>query len=72
MKIYYSLWKFTENSFSNPIFYDYSFPVRFPNVVFPAKSLKEATEKIHAVNSKIEKIDRFDSTFPKIVRRILV
>lgn len=72
MKIYYSLWKFTENSFSEPIFYDYSFPVRFPNVVFPAKNLKEAKEKIEAINSKIVTIDRFDSSFPKIVRRILV
>ncbi|MDQ1281528.1 MAG: hypothetical protein QG670_2793 [Thermoproteota archaeon] len=72
MKIYYSLWKFTENRFSEPIFYDYSFPVRFPNVVFPSKSLKDAKEKIQKVNRKIETIDRFDSSFPKIVRRILV
>ncbi|MDQ1279577.1 MAG: hypothetical protein QG670_839 [Thermoproteota archaeon] len=72
MKMYYSLWSFTENRFSEPIFYDYSFPVNFPNVVFSAKSFMDAKKKIRAVNSKIGRMDRFDSLFPKIMKRILV
>ncbi len=71
MKVYYALWKFNKNRFDEPIFYDYTFPVRFPNVVFRAKNLKDAIEKIEAINNKIEKIDRFDSNYSKILKQAL-
>ncbi len=66
MGTYYSLWRSARNKFGEPVFYDYSFPVRFPNVVFSAKSLKDAKAKIEAINSRIGTIDRFDSRFPRI------
>ena len=71
MHIYYALWKFTLNKFNEPLQYDYSFPVRFPNVVFKAKDLFEAKEKIKAINSKIEKMDRFDNRYTKILKQTL-
>jgi hypothetical protein len=71
MHIYYTLWKLTENRFNEPVLYDYSFPVRFPNVVFRAKDLNGAREKIKAINNKIEKIDRFDSNYSRILKQTL-
>lgn len=71
MNVYYALWKFKGNRFDEPVLYDYTFPVRFPNVVFRAKDLKEAKEKIEAINSKIEKMDRFDSNYSRILKQTL-
>jgi len=71
MRVYYALWKFERNRFDEPMLYDYTFQVRFPNVVFRAKDLKEAKEKIEATNRKIENMDRFDSSYPKLLRQNL-
>ena len=71
MHIYYALWKFTVNRFNEPLLYDYSFSVRFPNVIFRAKDFNDAKEKIRIINSKIEKIDRFDDKYSKILKQTL-
>ena len=68
MKIYYSLWRFRENQFSEPAFYDYSLPIRFPNIVFRAKDLKEAARKVESINKKIEMTDGFDSNFSRAIK----
>ncbi len=66
MGTYYSLWKSARNKFGEPVFYDYSFPVGFPNIVFSAKSPQDAKAKIKAINNRIGTIDRFDPRFPKM------
>ena len=71
MNVYYALWKFNRNRFDEPVFYDYTFPIRFPNVVFKAKNLKEAKEKIKAMNNKIENMDRFDTNYSRILKQTL-
>jgi len=71
MKIYYSLWRFSENRFSEPIFYDYSLSIRFPNIVFRAKDLTEAIKKVESINKKIEMMDRFDSSFSRTIKQIV-
>ena len=71
MPVYYSLWKFQGNKFDEPILYDYTFPVRFPNVVFRAKNLKQAKKKIDKINSKLKNMDRFDSKSSTILRSAL-
>ena len=68
MNIYYSSWKGNEKKFDEPIVYDYSFTVRFPNVVLMAKDIREAKEKIETINSRIEKMDRFELNQSKIFK----
>ena len=70
MHFYYALWKFNKNRFDEPILYDYTFPVRFPNVVFRAKDLREAKDKIDAINREV-KIDRFNPSYSRILRKVL-
>jgi len=68
MKVYYALWKGKENRFGEPLLYDYTFMVRFPNIVFVATDLKEAKKKIETINKKISKMDIFDLNRSKIQR----
>ncbi len=68
MKIYYSLWNSNGNRFDEPSFYDYTFPVRFPNIVFMAADNKEAKKKIEIINSRLGKADIFDLSRSKIQR----
>lgn len=68
LRVYYSLWKGNEKRFGEPTLYDYTFPVRFPNIVFGATDLKEAKKKIEVINSKIGTMDRFDLNRSKIQR----
>ena len=53
------------------MFYDYHFPVRFPNVVFVAKGTNEAKVKIEALNRKIEMTEKLDAHFSKTMKQIL-
>ena len=68
LKVYYSLWKSIENRFGEPLLYDYTFEVRFPNIVFIASNFDEAKRKIKALNSKMSKMDRYDLSRLKIQR----
>lgn len=60
MKVYYALWKGSENRFDEPVIYDFSFNIRFPNIVFKAIDLTDAKARIEKINNKIKGIDRFD------------
>ncbi len=71
LKLYYSLWDANEKQFSEPIFYDYTFSVRFPNVVLMTSNFEEAKNKIRKINSKISRIDRFELSLSKIQRLVL-
>ena len=57
---YYAIWKGDEHRFDEPIPFDYTFPIEFPNIVLKAKNLQEAKAKIEAINKKAKGIDRFD------------
>ena len=59
-KTYYAIWNGKEHVFGEPVFYDFTFPVSFPNIILKAKSLEEAKAKIEAINNKAKGIDRFD------------
>jgi len=60
MRTYYAIWKENEHRFGEPIPYDYTFPVKFPNIVLRAKSPEEAEAKIERINNKAKGIGRFD------------
>ena len=66
LNLYYSLWKI--DRFDKPTLYDYTFTVRFPNVVFRAKNLQEANKKIEEINRKIKEKDIFDLNQSKILK----
>jgi len=57
---YYTVWNTKEHRFGDPVPYDFSFPIKFPNIVLRAKNLEEAKAKIEEINRKAEGIDRFD------------
>ena len=57
MKVYYALWKGSEQRFDEPILYDFSFDVRFPNIVFKARNLTDAKVKIREINNKSKGVD---------------
>ena len=60
MKTYYAIWDGKEHRFDEPVLYDFTLPVRFPNLVLRARDLKEAKAKIETINCKAKGIDRFD------------
>ena len=60
MRIYYAIWKENEHRFGEPIPYDYTFPIGFPNIVLREKSPEEAKAEIEVINNKAKGIDRFD------------
>jgi len=60
MKVYYALWKGKEHRFDEPVPYDFTFRIRFPNLVLKARDFKEAKAKIEKINNNIKGIDRFD------------
>lgn len=60
------MWNAREKTFSDPMFYDYTFPVRFPNVVFMVNNLEEAKKKIGKINRKISRMERFELSRLKI------
>ena len=66
MRLYYSVWNGNERRFYDPIVYDHTFPVKFPNIVLTARDLKEANEKIKTINSRMNRKDRFDLNLSKI------
>ena len=50
MMIYYAVWKGKEHRFDEPIPYDYTFPIKFPNIVIRAKNLEGAKANIEIIN----------------------
>jgi len=67
IKVFYAQWKESEHRFNEPLPYDFSFKVEFPNIVLRAKSLQEASSKIKMINHKIVKSDRFSLSQSKIL-----
>ena len=57
---YYAIWKGNEHRLDEPVPFDYTFPIEFPNIVLKAKNLQEAKAKIEVINRKAKGIDRFD------------
>jgi hypothetical protein len=60
MNIYYAIWKENKHRFGEPIPYDYTFPIEFPNLVLRTKNLEEAKAKIEIINNKAKGIEPFD------------
>lgn len=56
----YTIWNDREHRFSDPVPYDFTFPIQFPNLMLRARDLKEAKAKIETINRKAEGIDRFE------------
>ena len=65
---YYAIWKEKEHRFSEPVPYDFTLPVVYPNIVLRARDLKEAKAKIETINSKAKGIDRFDFKSKRVLR----
>ena len=57
---YFTTWKGKEHRFSEPIPYDFTLPIEFPNITLRAKDLREAKAKVETINSKAIGTDRFD------------
>lgn len=57
---YYAIWKGKEHRFGEPVPYDFTLPIEFPNIILRARDFKEAKAKIETINSKAKGIDRFD------------
>ena len=68
MKIYCAFWNEGEHIFKEPVTYDFTYPVGFPNIIINAKDMQEAKEKIELINNKAKGKDRFDFD----TRRILL
>lgn len=49
-----------KHRFREPIIYDHTFSVKFPNIIIIAKNIDEAKTKIELINNKIKGRDRFD------------
>ena len=60
MKVYCAFWNEGEHRFKEPIIYDHTFSVKFPNIIVNAKNIDEANTKIELINNKAKGIDRFD------------
>jgi len=60
VKTYYALWDGKEHRFDEPVPYDFTLPIGFPNLVLRARDPKEAKAKIEKINKKAKGIDRFD------------
>ena len=60
MMVFYAYWDEREHRFREPIIYDYTFSVKFPNIIINAKNIGEAKTKIELINNKVNGIDRFD------------
>jgi hypothetical protein len=60
VKTYYAIWNDNEHRFNKPVPYDYTFLIRFPNMILRAKSPEKAKAKIEIINNKAKGIDRFD------------
>ena len=69
MKTYYAMWKSIELRFGEPRPYDFTFSMRFPNIVLEARNLEEAKKKIEAINTKAKGLDRFDFEKKGIMRK---
>lgn len=60
MRIYYAMWNVKEHRFDEPMPYDYTFLIEFPNIVLRAENLEEAKANMEIINNKAKGIDRFD------------
>ena len=60
MRYYCTFWDEIEHRFREPIAYDYTFSVKFPNIIINAANLEEAKERIELINDKTKGMDRFD------------
>lgn len=69
MKTYYAMWKDIEHRFGEPRPYDFTFSIRFPNIVLEARNLEEAKTRIMTINSKTKGLDRFDFKKNGILRK---
>ena len=68
MKIFYALWNDRDHRFGKPLSYDYTFTVRFPNIVFVANNIEEAKKRIKTLNTKLSKMERFNLSSSRIQR----